>query len=69
MSADVVTRFLSALAPADREEVQQRPREEQESLAAAWEDELRDDAELDALDELSPSAAEQEAARRVLGRP
>ncbi|MEK0096973.1 hypothetical protein ACFC18_50080 [Streptomyces sp. NPDC056121] len=43
-----------------------RPGEEQERLAAAWERELEGDDELDVLDELSPPAAEAEAARRVL---
>lgn len=66
MPNDTVTRFLTALSPEDREEVGRRTGDEQERLAAAWEAELaRDD--LDTLDELSPAAAESEAARRVLG--
>ncbi|MGW1950491.1 hypothetical protein ACWCRC_40170 [Streptomyces sp. NPDC001940] len=52
--------------PEDREAVVARPGEEQERLAAAWERELEGDDELDVLDELSPPAAEAEAARRVL---
>lgn len=68
MATDPVGRFLAALAPAHREAVSAQPREEQEQLAAAWERELEADTELDTLDELSPSAAEAEAARRVLDR-
>ncbi|GAA3506460.1 hypothetical protein GCM10019016_135750 [Streptomyces prasinosporus] len=68
MPADAVERFLAALDPEHRESVSARPREEQEGLAAAWERELESDTELDILDELSPSAAEAEAARRVLDR-
>lgn len=68
MSTDPVGRFLTALDPDHREAVGARPREEQERLAAAWERELETDTELDSLDELSPQAAEAEAARRVLGR-
>ncbi|MCB5182642.1 hypothetical protein [Streptomyces antimicrobicus] len=69
MPGDDVERFLGALDPGDREDVRRRPRQEQERLAAAWEAELRDDAELDTLDELSPAAAEAEAAQRVLREP
>ena len=68
MATDLVGRFLTALDPHHREAVGGRPREEQERLAAAWERELESDTELDSLDELSPSAAESEAARRVLER-
>ncbi|GHH94594.1 hypothetical protein [Streptomyces capillispiralis] len=68
MPTDPVGRFLAALDPAHRETVGAAPREEQERLAAAWERELEADTELDSLDELSPSAAEAEAARRVLER-
>ncbi|GGW98771.1 hypothetical protein GCM10010297_20760 [Streptomyces malachitofuscus] len=68
MATDPVGRFLTALDPEHREAVSGRPREEQERLAAAWERELDTDDELDSLDELSPAAAEAEAARRVLGR-
>ncbi|MEU5397737.1 hypothetical protein ABZ348_00355 [Streptomyces sp. NPDC005963] len=65
MPNDSVTRFLAALSPEDREAVGKRPDAEREKLAAAWEAELaRDD--LDTLDELSPPAAESEAARRVV---
>ncbi|MGW4600125.1 hypothetical protein ACWEOA_33295 [Streptomyces sp. NPDC004457] len=68
MSTDPVERFLAALDPRHREAVGARPRAEQEALAAAWERELEADDELDTLDELSPPAAEAEAARRVLDR-
>ncbi|KOT39123.1 hypothetical protein ADK41_14665 [Streptomyces caelestis] len=68
MPMDPVERFLTALDPHHRDVVGNRPREEQERLAAAWERELEADTELDSLDELSPSAAEAEAARRVLDR-
>ncbi|MFD6325970.1 hypothetical protein ACFWOL_24595 [Streptomyces sp. NPDC058442] len=67
MSTDPVGRFLTALDPEHRKTVSAKPREEQEQLAAAWERELESDTELDSLDELSPAAAEAEAARRVLG--
>ncbi|MFD5121378.1 hypothetical protein [Streptomyces sp. NPDC058385] len=66
MPNDSVARFLASLAPEDRQTVVARPAEEQERLAAAWERELEGDDELDVLDELSPPAAEAEAARRVL---
>ncbi|GEK01929.1 MULTISPECIES: hypothetical protein [unclassified Streptomyces] len=66
MPTDPVGRFLAALDPEHREAVSARPREEQERLAAAWERELDADTELDTLDELSPAAAEAEAARRVM---
>ncbi|MFD8142897.1 hypothetical protein [Streptomyces sp. NPDC059708] len=68
MPTDSVGRFLAALDPRQREAVEDRPREEQERLAAAWEEELEADDELDTLDELSPPAAESEAARRVMDR-
>ncbi|MEW2288430.1 hypothetical protein [Streptomyces sp. NPDC047841] len=68
MPTDPVERFLAALDPHHREAVGARPREEQQALAAAWERELEADDELDTLDELSPAAAEAEAARRVLDR-
>ena len=66
MPIDTVERFLAALSPHDREQVQQQPREEQERLAAAWETELQVDTDLDTLSELSPPAAESEAAARVV---
>lgn len=66
MVIDTVERFLAALSPHDREQVQQRPREERERLAAAWEAELVKDTDLDTLDELSPPVAESEAAARVV---
>ncbi|MGW1749067.1 hypothetical protein ACWCRD_26320 [Streptomyces sp. NPDC002092] len=66
MRTDPVGRFLAALGPEQREAVGAKPREEQERLAAAWEQELQADDELDTLDELSPPAAEAEAARRIL---
>ncbi|MEV7128383.1 hypothetical protein [Streptomyces sp. NPDC093260] len=68
MPTDPVGRFLAALDPEHRDAVAAGPREEQERLAAAWERELEADDELDTLDELSPSAAEAEAARRVMER-
>ncbi|MGW2741337.1 hypothetical protein [Streptomyces sp. NPDC001450] len=68
MPTDPVERFLAALDPQHREAVGAKPRAEQEQLAAAWERELESDDELDTLDELSPPAAEAEAARRVLER-
>ncbi|GGY02141.1 hypothetical protein [Streptomyces hiroshimensis] len=69
MPTDDVARFLHALSPAHREEVRHQPRERQEKLAAAWEKELREDTALDTLSELSPAAAESEAARRVIEGP
>ncbi|MFJ3230971.1 hypothetical protein [Streptomyces sp. NPDC086787] len=66
MAIDTVERFLAALSPHHREEVQRRPREEQERLAGAWEAELLKDTDLDTLDELSPPVAESEAAARVV---
>ncbi|OIK03762.1 hypothetical protein [Streptomyces monashensis] len=68
MASDSVERFMAALNPEHRDTVGARPRQEQEQLAAAWERELEADDELDTLDELSPPAAEAEAARRVLER-
>lgn len=68
MSSDVVERFLAALDPTNREALGRQARGEQERLAAAWEKELEQDTDLDTLDELSPPAAEQEAARRVVER-
>ncbi|MBX7551941.1 hypothetical protein BIV25_10140 [Streptomyces sp. MUSC 14] len=68
MASDSVERFMAALDPEHRDTVGARPRQEQEQLAAAWERELEADDELDTLDELSPPAAEAEAARRVLER-
>ncbi|MCC0093962.1 MULTISPECIES: hypothetical protein [Streptomyces] len=68
MSFDAVDRFLTALDPAHREAVGGLPRAEQERLAAAWEEELERDTDIDTLDELSPPAAESEAARRVMER-
>ncbi|MEU6312217.1 hypothetical protein [Streptomyces sp. NPDC047014] len=68
MPTDSVGRFLAALDPQHREAVAQRSSEEQDRLASAWERELESDDELDTLDELSPPAAEAEAARRVMSR-
>ncbi|KOU16691.1 hypothetical protein ADK52_33590 [Streptomyces sp. WM6372] len=68
MSFDAVDRFLTALDPVHREAVDGLPRDEQERLAAAWEEELERDTDIDTLDELSPPAAESEAARRVMER-
>ncbi|MDQ0994628.1 hypothetical protein [Streptomyces sp. V3I7] len=66
MPIDTVERFLVALSPQAREHVRRQPREEQERLAAAWETELSEDFDLDTLSELSPPAAESEAAARVV---
>ncbi|MGW2377915.1 hypothetical protein [Kitasatospora sp. NPDC001683] len=63
---DQLARFLTSLSPASREKVQAQPQERQEQLAAAWEDELSEDTDLDTLDELSPVAAADEAAERVV---
>ncbi|MEW2625351.1 hypothetical protein [Streptomyces sp. NPDC048106] len=68
MPTDTIGRFMAALDRDQREAVGAKPRAEQEQLAAAWERELEADDELDTLDELSPPAAEAEAARRVLHR-
>ncbi|MFE5813044.1 hypothetical protein [Streptomyces sp. NPDC056479] len=68
MPMDPVGRFLAALDPERREAIGAKSRQEQERLAAAWERELEADDELDTLDELSPPAAEAEAARRILDR-
>ncbi|MFB7052156.1 hypothetical protein [Streptomyces vinaceus] len=68
MSFDAVDRFLTALDPEHRETVEGLPRDEQERLAAAWEEELERDTDIDTLDELSPPAAESEVARRVMER-
>ncbi|OIK28278.1 hypothetical protein [Streptomyces malaysiense] len=68
MPTDAIGRFMAALDPGQREAIGAKPRAEQEQLAAAWERELESDDELDTLDELSPPAAEAEAARRVLHR-
>ncbi|EYT79516.1 MULTISPECIES: hypothetical protein [unclassified Streptomyces] len=65
MAIDTVERFLIALDPRHREQVRGLPREERDRLAATWEDELREDTDLDTLSELSPAAAESEAAARV----
>jgi len=59
-----VTRSIEALSPESRETAV--PRERQEELAAAWHEELAENADLDTLDELSPAAAAEEAAERVL---
>ncbi|GHF20238.1 MULTISPECIES: hypothetical protein [Streptomyces] len=66
MPTDELTRFLAALSPANRQKVEQQPQEQQEKLAAAWEAELREDRDLDTLSELSPHAAEDEAAERIV---
>ncbi|MQS16941.1 hypothetical protein F7Q99_33320 [Streptomyces kaniharaensis] len=63
---DELHRFLNALSPASRDKVRAQPRERQEQLAAAWETELSEDTDLDTLDELSPDAAAEEAAERVV---
>lgn len=66
MSDDELTRFLAALSPAGRERVKVLSADRQRELAAAWEEELTDDTDLDTLDEVSPVAAEDEAAERVV---
>ncbi|WP_037603483.1 hypothetical protein [Streptacidiphilus rugosus] len=66
MTDDELTRFLAALSPAGRQKVWEQPEARQRELAAAWEAELKDDTDLDTLDEVSPVAAEDEAAERVL---
>jgi hypothetical protein len=68
MPTDKIGRFLAALDPHHRETLANGPQEELERLATAWEQELESDDELDTLDELSPPAAEAEAARRVMDR-
>ncbi|OIJ68169.1 hypothetical protein [Streptomyces mangrovisoli] len=68
MPDDSVRRLLAALDTDQREAFSAKPPAEQERLAAAWEQELATDDELDTLDELSPPAAEAEAARRVMDR-
>ncbi|MFK4148489.1 hypothetical protein [Streptomyces sp. NPDC004065] len=68
MPIDTIERFLAALDPQHREHVQRLSHEEQMSLADAWEAELRQDTDLDTLSELSPPAAESEAAARVARR-
>jgi hypothetical protein len=66
MSDDELTRFLAALSPTSREKVRSQPRERQRQLAEAWEKELVEDTDLDTLDEVSPVAAADEAAERVV---
>ncbi|MFB8774258.1 hypothetical protein [Streptomyces broussonetiae] len=66
MTQDSFDRFLQALAPEDRKAVRQASPDRQARLTSAWERELAQDDELDVLDELSPPAAEAEAARRVV---
>ncbi|MFB7666042.1 hypothetical protein ACFC1R_19160 [Kitasatospora sp. NPDC056138] len=66
MPTDQVTQFLEALSPESREQVRQQPREQLEKLTAAWRTELVEDIDLDSLDELSPPAAAEEAAERVV---
>ncbi|MEV7499746.1 hypothetical protein [Streptomyces sp. NPDC093018] len=68
MPMDAIGRFMAALDPDQRAAIGAKPHAEQQQLAAAWERELEADDELDTLDELSPPAAEAEAARRVLHR-
>jgi hypothetical protein len=66
MPDDELTRFLDALSPAARQKVRTQPRERQQKLAEAWEKELSEDSDLDTLDEVSPAAAEEEAAERIV---
>ncbi|MER6910552.1 hypothetical protein ABT354_02590 [Streptomyces sp. NPDC000594] len=68
MVDDTVTRFLKSLSPTDRDAVRLLPRDQRERLADAWEEELVEDHDLDTLSELSPPAAESEAARRVIAK-
>ncbi|OEJ28902.1 hypothetical protein AS594_35255 [Streptomyces agglomeratus] len=63
---DTVARFLRALSPANRDDVQRLPREKQEQMAEAWERYLQDDASLLTLSELDPAAAEHRAAENVI---
>lgn len=70
MPIDMIDRFISALSPQRREEVRRMPPERQRQLALEWEAELSRDLDLDTLSELSPAAAESEAAARVMrGHP
>ncbi|MEW2578514.1 hypothetical protein [Streptomyces syringium] len=66
MKTDTVKRFLNALSPASREDVQQMPAEKQEQMAAAWEKYLSDDTSLLTLSELDPPSAEHRAAEHVI---
>ncbi|RAG86491.1 hypothetical protein DN069_06695 [Streptacidiphilus pinicola] len=66
MPDDALTRFLAVLSPAGRAKVRSQTPEQQRQLAEAWEAELTDDTDLDTLDEISPAAAEDEAAERVI---
>ncbi|MEY9845573.1 hypothetical protein [Streptacidiphilus sp. MAP5-3] len=66
MPDDELTRFLAALSPASRAKVRTQPSARQRELAEAWERELVEDTDLDTLDEVSPVAAEDEAAERVV---
>jgi hypothetical protein len=66
MPEDELSRFLAALSPASRQKVRAQSPERQKQLADAWEAELTDDTDLDTLDEVSPVAAEDEAAERVV---
>jgi hypothetical protein len=66
MPDDELTRFLHALSPDSRRKVRALPDERQRQLAEAWERELSEDTDLDTLDEVSPVAAEDEAAERVV---
>ncbi|MCC3775097.1 hypothetical protein [Streptomyces sp. UNOB3_S3] len=66
MQTDTVTRFLHALSPASREDVEQLPREQQEKMAEEWERYLRDDTDLLSLSELDPAVAENRAAEHVI---
>ncbi|MFD7234834.1 hypothetical protein ACFWAT_05920 [Streptomyces syringium] len=66
MQTDTVKRFLNALSPASREDVQNMPAEKQEQMAAAWEKYLSDDTSLLTLSELDPPSAEHRAAEHVI---
>ncbi|MCC9310427.1 hypothetical protein LN042_25725 [Kitasatospora sp. RB6PN24] len=66
MPDDELTRFLAALSPASLERVRAQSPEKQAQLAEAWETELIEDTDLDTLSEVSPVAAEEEAAERVV---
>jgi hypothetical protein len=68
VSDNELTRFLAALSPASLDKVRAQPHERQAQLADAWEAELLEDTDLDTLSELSPPAAEEEAAERVVRR-
>ncbi|MFI9810495.1 hypothetical protein ACIHEJ_40595 [Streptomyces sp. NPDC052301] len=66
METDPVHRFVHALSPASRDQVQQLSPEQRERMAAAWEQHLNEDTDLLSVSELDPAAAEHEVAERVV---